>query len=96
MTGSILDGEVITSGDLAYMRSRTRNRLYNCVIGSIMEQEKQGFDRGRLARRIGISEDELAGLLGSPQGWSIDTICDLLAAISEELEPDTKLIGSDQ
>lgn len=88
-------GETIPLGKLAYLRERTRNLLYDFIIGKFLEAEKKGLSQAELARRIGKRPEVVNRWLGSPGNWRIDTISDLLVGIgADELDPQSvSLLG---
>ena len=63
----------------AYMRGRTKSRVYDMVL---KEFEKSNLTQTQLAKRMGRRQDVLCRLLGSPGNWTLDTVSDLLFAIS--------------
>lgn len=91
LLSEIRSGQPIPEGKLAYLRSRTKNRLYNFILEKFLEKEREGLTRAELARRIGRRPEVITRLLGSPGNWTIDTVSDLLIGIcAEELEPDSR------
>lgn len=92
----IRSGEPIPEGKLAYLRERTKNRIYNYILQRFLDrQREEDFTRADLARRIGRRPEVITRLLGAPGNWTIDTVSDLLVGIcAEELEPySTSLSG---
>lgn len=91
----IESNQAIPLGKLAYLRERTRNRLYDFIVSRFIERSKDGFTKADLARRIGKKPEVVTRLLGAPGNWTIDTLSDLLAGIgAEELEPQSiSLLG---
>lgn len=80
--------QAIPFGKLAYLRERTRNRLYDFIVSKFMERSRAGFTKADLARRIGKKPEVVTRLLGAPGNWTIDTLSDLLVGIcAEELDP---------
>lgn len=71
--------EKVPNSTLSYFRSRNRHRLYSLVI---KEFKKSGLSQAALARRLGKKPDIVCRWLSSPSNWQIDTISDLLFAIS--------------
>lgn len=63
----------------AYMRARNKHRLYSLVI---KEFEKSGLSQADLSKRLGKNPDVVCRLLAAPRNWQVDTISDLLFAIS--------------
>lgn len=85
----IRSGEPIPEGKLAYLRERTKNRIYNYILKRFLQKEsEEGFTRAELARRIGRRPEVITRILGAPGNWTLDTVSDLLVGIcAEELEP---------
>jgi hypothetical protein len=66
-------------GTLAYLRARNKRRAYDLVI---KEFKNSGISQADLARRLGKGTDYICKLLGGPGNWTLDTISDLLFALS--------------
>ena len=64
---------------LGYMRARNRHRLYDLVVG---EFERSELTQADLARRLGKKPEIVCRLLAAPGNWQLDTVSDLLFAIS--------------
>jgi len=71
--------ERVPLGTLAYFRARSRGRVYDLVVGEFV---RSGLSQADLARRLGKGPDVICRWLGSPGNWSLDTVSDLLFAIS--------------
>jgi hypothetical protein len=71
--------EPIPLGTLAYFRSRYRHRLHSLVL---REFRKSGLTQADLARRLGKRTDVVCRLLAAPGNWQLDTVSDLLFALS--------------
>jgi hypothetical protein len=71
--------ERISEGTFAYFRARTRRRVYSLVVD---EFERSKISQADLARRLGKGTDVVCRWLGSPGNWTLDTLSDLLFAIS--------------
>jgi hypothetical protein len=69
----------VPEGTLAYFRTRNKHRMYSLVIG---EFKRSGISQADLARRLGKGTDVLCRWLRSPGNWTLDTLSDLLFAIS--------------
>ncbi|SRR5216684_4605039 len=69
----------ISIGTLGYIRTRNKQRAYNLVI---KEFKKSGLRNADLAKRLGKAPEVVHRLLSRPQNWGIDTLSDLLFAIS--------------
>jgi hypothetical protein len=80
----ISKGEPIPIGKLAYFRERFRDRLYELVASEFLKKERAGeLTRADLARRIGRKPEQINRWLGAPGNWTIETVSDLLLAISK-------------
>jgi hypothetical protein len=67
----------------AYFRERIRNRLFNLISREyIRESNENGLTQARISRRLGKSPVQINRWLGAPGNWTLDTISDLLLAIS--------------
>jgi hypothetical protein len=87
----VRSGDPISPGTLAYLGERARNRYYDFVLKRF---RASGLTKADLARRIGKGQDRINHLLGAPGNWTIDTIAELLAGVSqEELRPDAEKLG---
>jgi hypothetical protein len=73
----------------AYFRERIRNQFYNLVAQEyIRERDTNSLTQAHVARRLGRSPVQINRWLGTPGNWTLDTISDLLLAISgSELHP---------
>jgi len=69
----------LSLGTLDYMRRLNRQRAYELVR---REFQRSGITEAELAGRLGKSKDAVAGLLNGPEIWDLDTVSDLLYAIS--------------
>jgi len=69
----------VSEGTLGYFRSRNKHRAYSLVI---QEFKRSGLTQADLARRLGKGTDIVCRWLGSPGNWTLDTMSDLLFAIS--------------
>lgn len=80
----IATGKSIPIGKLAYFRERFRDRLYELVVSEFLKKERSGeLTRAELARRIGRKPEQITRWLGTPGNWTIETVSDLLLAISK-------------
>ena len=64
---------------LVYMRDRNRSKLYSLVLG---EFQRAGISQKELAERLGKRPEVISRWLASESNWRIDTVSDLLFAIS--------------
>lgn len=69
----------ISLGTLGYVRARNRQRVYDLVI---REFKKSGLTQAELARRLGKAPEVVSRLLSRPGNWELDTLSDVLFAIS--------------
>jgi hypothetical protein len=74
-------GEVtkIPGPTLEYFRTRNKLRVFDLVQ---KEFEKSGLTQKELAARLGKGADQVCRLLGAPGNWTLETVSDLLIAIS--------------
>ena len=66
---------------LAYLAERARNNCYDYVLRRF---RRSGLTQADLARRMGKDPAQINRALASSGNWTIGTIAELLAAISEE------------
>lgn len=64
---------------VGYMRARNQHRLYSLVID---EFKRSRLSQADLARRLGKKPDIVCRWLAGPGNWQLDTVSDLLFAIS--------------
>ena len=69
----------IDEGALEYIRTRNRMHLYTRVWS---EFERADIKQSTLAARLGKGEGRISRLLGAPGNWTLDTVSELLFAIS--------------
>jgi hypothetical protein len=80
----ISSGEAIPLGKLAYFRERFRDRLYELVVSEFLKKERsKELTRADLARLIGRKPEQITRWLGAPGNWTLETVSDLLLAISK-------------
>ena len=78
------DNEIIPPGKLAYFRERFRDRLYELVVAEFLKKEAAStLTRAQLARRIGRKPEQITRWLGAPGNWTLETVSDLMLAISK-------------
>jgi hypothetical protein len=84
----IKGGGQIPEGEKAYFRERLRNRLFNLIAGEYARQHDAGtLSQAEIARRLTKSPAQINRWLGAPGNWTLDTVSDLLLAVSAaELE----------
>ncbi|MEC9165915.1 MAG: hypothetical protein VX596_02360 [Pseudomonadota bacterium] len=73
------DGQKTPFVTRAYFRQRQRDRLFDLVHA---EFRKSGLTQAELARRMGRRPEVVSRMLGAPGNWRLDTVSDLLFAIS--------------
>jgi hypothetical protein len=71
--------ERVPPGTLGYFQSRNRHNVYDLVMS---EFEDSGLSQADLARRLGKGPDQVCRLIGGPGNWTLDTLSDLMFAIS--------------
>src|SRR6266436_3872112 len=71
--------EEIPSGTFGYFQARNKYRAYSLVLD---EFKRSGISQATLARRLGKTSDIVNRWLGGPGNWTLDTLSDLLFAIS--------------
>jgi hypothetical protein len=69
----------LSLGTLEYMRRLNRQQAYEQVRQEFL---RSGITELELASRLGKPKDAVAGLLSGPKNWDLDTVSDLLYAIS--------------
>lgn len=62
-----------------YLQTRSRLALFNLVWS---ELKKSGISQTDLAARLGKGTDRVCKLLAAPGNWTLDTVTELLFAIS--------------
>lgn len=88
----VLNGDQISLGTLSYFRERFRDRLYDLVMEEFLKQDAEtGLTRAEVARRIGRRPEQITRWFGAPGNWTLETVSDLLLAISKS-EPDVNLL----
>lgn len=69
----------IPKGTFSYFHSRNGHRIYDLVIDAFL---KSGLTQAALARRMGKGTDQICRLLGAPGNWELNTVSDLIFAIT--------------
>ena len=69
----------IPVGTLGYFQARNKRNAYDLVLE---EFEASGLSQADLARRLGKGTDVICRWLSGPGNWTLDTLSDLLFAIS--------------
>lgn len=70
---------LVPAGTLGYFQARNRSRIYEAVLQEFLQS---GITQAALARRLGKRPEQINRLLGAPGNWTLDTVSDLLFAIS--------------
>lgn len=73
------NGDRIPLETLIYFRSRSKFRAFSLVL---RELKRNGLSQADLARRLGKKPSQISRMLGGPGNWTLDTLSDLLFAIS--------------
>lgn len=76
----VLAGDPIPPQKLGFFRERFRSRLYETVLSEFLHA---GLTKAEVARRIGRRPEQVTRWLGAPGNWTIETVSDLLLAISQ-------------
>jgi hypothetical protein len=71
--------ERVPLGTLGYFQSRNRHNIYDLVLS---EFAQSGLSQADIARRLGKRPEVVCRWLGGPGNWTLDTVSDLLFAIS--------------
>jgi len=89
------NGPPIPLAKRAYFQERLRGRIFEFILGKFLQEQKNGLNQAKLARRIGKTPDVINRWLGAPSNLTVDTISDLLLGIAaEELNPaSSSLLG---
>src|SRR5262245_61631193 len=71
--------ERVAPGVLGYFQSRNKHNAYDLVMS---EFASSNLSQADLARRLGKGPDLVSRLLSGPGNWTLDTLSDLMFAIS--------------
>jgi len=83
----ILKNGTPSAATLAYFRERLRHRIHQFVLGEFRNRQKDGLTQADVARFLDRRPEQVHRWLGTPGNWTLDTVSDLLLAISKaELE----------
>jgi hypothetical protein len=83
----ILAGGKVSEATLAYFRERLRNRIHQFILRQFQARQGRGLTQADVARVLGRRPEQINRWLGTPGNWTLDTISDLILAISKaELE----------
>ena len=74
-------------GDVLGMRDRHKQRLHEAVIRALLRvKAKEGLTDETLAIRLGKTPGEIDRFLSSPEGWTFDSIIDILTAANLQID----------
>ncbi len=76
---SPVPGEKIPPGTLGYFQARNKYNAFNLFMD---EFTASGISQAELARRLGKGTDVVCRWLSGPGNWTLDTMSDLLFAVS--------------
>jgi hypothetical protein len=79
----ILAAGKIPKAKLAYFRERLRNRIHQFILHEFMARQQQGLTQADVARILDRRPEQINRWLGSPGNWELDTLSDLMLAISK-------------
>ena len=83
----ILAGGKLSQATLGYFRERFRNRIHQFVLKQFIAKQKDGLTQADVARILDKRPEQIHRWLGTPGNWTLDTVSDLMLAISKaELE----------
>src|SRR6516225_3221113 len=77
-------GPTIPEAKRVYFQTRSRNRLFDYILGRFFQQQEKGLTKAKLARRIGKPPEMINRWLGAPSNLTLDSISDLLLGICAE------------
>jgi len=86
----IFSDDPIPPAKLAYFRERFRDQLYELVLSEFLRRQPDGLTKAEIAKRIGRKPEQITRWLGAPGNWTLETVSDLLLAISRA-EPSVRL-----
>jgi hypothetical protein len=69
----------VPESTLVYVRARNRMRAFTAVL---KEFDASGISQSELAARLGKSTSRVCKWLGAPGNWELDTISDLVFALT--------------
>src|ERR1700730_11052671 len=79
----ILAAGKIPVAKLAYFRERLRNRIHQFILREFMARQQEGMTQADVARVLDGRPEEINRWLGGPGNWELDSISDLMLAISK-------------
>jgi hypothetical protein len=79
----ILTGGKIPQAKLAYFRERLRNRIHQFILHEFIARQQEGLTQAEVARVLDRRPEQINRWLGNPGNWELDSISDLMLAISK-------------
>jgi hypothetical protein len=79
----ILIGGKVSVAKLAYFRERLRTRIHQFILREFISKQRDGFTQADLARMLDRRPEQIHRWLGAPSNWTLDTVSDLVLAISK-------------
>ena len=76
----------LTDREIYYFRERNRNKIFQSVIAHFANEAASGLTKRELAKRLGKDPAQITRWFSGPSNWTLDTISDLLLAMSSELD----------
>ena len=76
-------GGKIPQAKLAYFRERLRNRIHQFILREFIARQRDGLTQADIARALDRRPEQINRWLGSPGNWELDSISDLMLAISK-------------
>jgi transcriptional regulator with XRE-family HTH domain len=79
-----LTGSVIPAGQRGYFQERLKGRVYSLIVGAFLKQQKlnPNLTQKDIAKRLDKRPEQINRWLSGPSNWTLETISDLLLAIS--------------
>ncbi|MCY4151978.1 MAG: hypothetical protein OXE94_07055 [Aestuariivita sp.] len=92
LLSEVFNGDEIPLETLSYFRERFRDHLYDLVIEEFEKKYQNGdLTRADIAKQIGRRPEQITRWLGAPGNWTLETVSDLLLAITKS-EPVVSLL----
>lgn len=79
----ILSSGQIPEAKLAYFRERLRNRIHQFILREFMARQQEGLEQADVARALDCRPEQINKWLSSPGNLELDSISDLMLAISK-------------
>ena len=91
------DGTPLSESDKAYFRAKTRRHVHGVVLEKFMQHsDDDKLSRSALAHRLNVNRAQITRWLSSPGNWTLDTLSDLLLAMSCQASVIADEIGNQQ